>query len=137
MTKLAFHIDVTEPAAREVAVRATWTDDGADQVEFFLPTWTPGSYLLREYARHLSNVRAYVPGTDRELDCVKVAKNRWSVAGSDQGIELRYRVYAHELTVRTADVDAQISAATTPTIAGIVVVIVLAVLGGHVRGQRQ
>ncbi|MEC9047618.1 MAG: hypothetical protein VYA51_06360 [Planctomycetota bacterium] len=106
MTKLAFHIDVTQPASREVHVRATWTEDGADQVEFFLPTWTPGSYLQREYARHLSSVRAYVPGTDRELDCVKVAKNRWSVAGSDQGIELRYRVYAHELTVRTADVDA-------------------------------
>lgn len=107
MTKLAFHIDVTQPAERQLRVRATWSEPGADRVEFFLPTWTPGSYLLREYARHLSSVRAYVPGTDRELDCRKVAKNRWSVVGAAAGVELRYRVYAHELTVRTADVDAQ------------------------------
>lgn len=103
---LAFHIDVTRPADRELHVRATWPDANEGEVEFFLPTWTPGSYLLREYARQLSRVRAYEPGTDRELSCRKTHKNRWAVANQGSGVELRYRVYAHELTVRTADVDA-------------------------------
>jgi len=106
LSTLAFHIDVTRPAERELHVRATWTDAGAGEVEFFLPTWTPGSYLLREYSRQLSRVRAFAPGTDRELPCRKTAKNRWVVEAGDDGVELRYRVYAHELTVRTADVDA-------------------------------
>ena len=107
MTKLTFHIDVTRPAERQVHVRATWSEPGAERVEFFLPTWTPGSYLLREYARHVSRVCAYEQGTERPLACVKIAKNRWSVEGAAAGVELRYRVYTHELTVRTADVDAQ------------------------------
>jgi predicted metalloprotease with PDZ domain len=103
---LAFHIDVTRPAQRELLVRATWTTDAGGEVEFFLPTWTPGSYLLREYSRHVSRVQAFEPGTDRELACRKTAKNRWVAATAGGGVELRYRVYAHELTVRTADVDA-------------------------------
>ena len=106
MTNPSFHIDVTRPAERQLHVRASWRDPSGDEVEFFLPTWTPGSYLLREYARHLSRVRAFVPGTDRELPCEKTAKNRWLVRSASEGVELRYRVYAHELTVRTADVDA-------------------------------
>ncbi len=105
VTHLSFHIDVTRPAARELAVVATWTQPVDGELEFFLPTWTPGSYLVREYARHLSRVRAYQPGTDRELPCRKGAKNRWVVEGCPSGVELRYRVYAHELSVRTAHVD--------------------------------
>ena len=106
MTHLSFHIDVTRPATRELIVVATWKQPVAGEQEFFLPTWTPGSYLLREYSRHLSRVEAVQPGTDRALACRKVAKNRWSVEGTADGVELRYRVYAHELTVRTAHVTA-------------------------------
>ena len=105
VTPLSFHIDVTRPASRELSVVATWTQPVDGEQEFFLPTWTPGSYLVREYARHLSRVRAYEPGTDRELPCRKGAKNRWVVEGCPSGVELRYRVYAHELSVRTAHVD--------------------------------
>ncbi len=103
---LAFHIDVTRPADRELLVRATWTGTEGGEAEFFLPTWTPGSYLLREYARHVSTVRAFAPGTEDELPCEKIQKNRWRAATRGGAVELRYRVYAHELTVRTADVDA-------------------------------
>lgn len=105
MPTLAFHIDVTRPAERELLLRANWTGADPGEAEFFLPTWTPGSYLLREYARHLSRVQAFEAGTERELPCRKSAKNRWVVDVPAAGVELRYRVYAHELTVRTADVD--------------------------------
>ena len=106
MPTLAFHLDVTRPADRELLVRATWTGPVGGDAEFFLPTWTPGSYLLREYARHVSSVRAFAPGTEDELPCEKIQKNRWRAATRGGAVELRYRVYAHELTVRTADVDA-------------------------------
>ncbi|MGC6486275.1 MAG: M61 family metallopeptidase, partial [Planctomycetota bacterium] len=107
MKHLSFHIDVTRPETRELTVVVTWPEPFEGEREFFLPTWTPGSYLLREYSRHLSRVRAYQPGSEVELTCRKLTKNRWSVEGSEHGVELRYRVYAHELTVRTAHVDAQ------------------------------
>lgn len=75
-------------------------------IEFFLPTWTPGSYLIREFARHLSRIEATNPSTGHLLACSKVRKNRFRIdlAAAETSVRLRYRVYAHELTVRTADV---------------------------------
>lgn len=71
-----------------------------------MPNWTPGSYLLREYSRHVSRVEAVAGGDQRPLSCRKTSKNRFVIATDGaETIELRYRVYAHELSVRTADVD--------------------------------
>ncbi|HEB52482.1 MAG TPA: M61 family peptidase [bacterium] len=103
---LAYDIDASRPAQRELDVRVRFAGVTADEVEFFLPVWTPGSYLVREHARHLSRVVALEPSSGRELRCVKSTKNRFRIArdGAD-AIELRYRVYAHELSVRTCDLD--------------------------------
>ena len=107
---ISFHIDATAPATRELTVRARVPARGAEQIELFLPTWTPGSYLLREYARHLSRVDAFDAETGRQLPCAKSTKNRFRVDArtlSSAAVELRYRVYAHELSVRTADLDGE------------------------------
>ncbi len=82
--------------------------------EVFMPVWTPGSYLIREYSRHVEAVAASTLGGET-LALSKTAKNRWRVAvppavlGDDaaQGFRLRYRLYCHELTVRTNFVDAE------------------------------
>ena len=104
---LEFRIDATTPASRELRVSATLlVADQQAAVEFFLPTWTPGSYLLREYSRHLSRVTATASDDGRPLPCAKASKNRFIVqTGGARSIKLAYRVYAHELSVRTADVD--------------------------------
>ena len=107
MQTLEFRIDATKTATRELGPTSVTKAPKEGNAQFFLPTWTPGSYLLREYSRHLSRVEAFEAGTDRQLPCRKVSKNRFEVEPSGAAsIELRYRVYAHELTVRTADVDA-------------------------------
>ena len=78
---------------------------GPEGVELFLPTWTPGSYLIREFARHLGRVRAVDAASGVPLACRKVAKNRVRVeAAAGQRLRLQWKVHAHELTVRTADV---------------------------------
>ncbi|MGQ9838130.1 MAG: M61 family metallopeptidase [Cyanobacteriota bacterium] len=72
-----------------------------------LPVWTPGSYLVREYARHLQDFQAQ----DEEgipLPWRKVNKNTWQVQprlNSSQTVNVCYRVYAYELTVRTNHLD--------------------------------
>lgn len=107
MPTLDFRIDATRPSSRKLWVVATCSGlEKQDEVEFFLPTWTPGSYLLREYSRHLSRVEAFAGDDGRPLPCDKASKNRFVVkTGGAGSVELRYRVYAHELSVRTADVD--------------------------------
>ena len=84
------------------AVQGTAT---GHQLHVFLPTWTPGSYLIREYARHLSRVAAFDAVGGHPLVCRKHTKNRFVVelAPTVREVRLVYSVYAHELTVRTAD----------------------------------
>jgi len=76
----------------------------ADYLDFVLPTWTPGSYLIREYARHVQNVAA--EAGDQPTTWQKIDKQTWRVRTNDADqVVLRYRVYGNELTVRTNHVD--------------------------------
>ena len=76
-----------------------------------LPVWTPGSYLVREYAKHLQNFSANAG--EQSLPWRKLSKNHWQVetsaiaqTSSDSTITVRYRVFANELSVRTNHLDA-------------------------------
>ncbi len=81
-------------------------DAGKLAVELFLPVWTPGSYLVREYARHIESVTATGPQQE-PLTIEKTRKNRWLVRFDHplHDIILHYRLYCHELTVRTNYLD--------------------------------
>ena len=83
----------------EVTLRIThWQ---ADSLDLKMPVWTPGSYLVREYARHVQDFSA------KPLTWRKCSKNHWQVdtAGAAE-VTVRYRVFANELTVRTNHLDA-------------------------------
>jgi predicted metalloprotease with PDZ domain len=69
-----------------------------------LPAWTPGSYLVRDYARFLDRVRAQ--DGRKELHLEKLDKQRWRLPASKRDLRIRYRVYGNDLTVRTNHVDA-------------------------------
>ncbi len=81
----------------------------ADQVELMMPVWTPGSYLVREYPRFVQELQA-VGDEDQPLTVVKSRKNRWTIetSGSEQ-IKVSYRVYGHELSVRTNWIDSELA----------------------------
>ncbi|GAO01452.1 M61 family metallopeptidase [Anaeromyxobacter sp. PSR-1] len=73
--------------------------------ELRFPVWTPGSYLVREYARHVEGLAAE-DGSGRALAVERLDKHRVRVAcGEATHLVLRYRVYANELTVRTCHLD--------------------------------
>jgi predicted metalloprotease with PDZ domain len=97
-------------------------------LELSMAVWTPGSYLIREYSRHVESISAETPGGGR-LPIAKTRKNRWRVVvpfvpqrlaaaegarRSEEANEtttrgrviVRYRLYAHDLTVRTNFVEA-------------------------------
>ncbi|MGE3164318.1 MAG: M61 family metallopeptidase [Planctomycetota bacterium] len=75
--------------------------EGARQIELMMAVWTPGSYLVREYSRHVEGVTAS-SSSGEPLAVVKSRKNRWRVeCGDDREITVRYRVYCREMSVRT------------------------------------
>jgi predicted metalloprotease with PDZ domain len=71
-----------------------------------MPVWTPGSYLVREFERHVQDFAATDAATNRPLTWEKVNKDSWRVktAGSKDW-RATYRVYANELSVRTSELN--------------------------------
>lgn len=69
-----------------------------------LPVWLPGSYLLREFARHLQDLRATQRG--RAVRVEQVDKTRWVAhCRGDAPLELSWRVHALDPSVRGAWLD--------------------------------
>lgn len=74
-------------------------------VDFKMAAWTPGSYLIREFAKNLEAVKAEANG--KPISISKINKNTWRVAlsAATKKIQVSYRVYAFELSVRTSFFD--------------------------------
>jgi predicted metalloprotease with PDZ domain len=89
------------PHTHYVEVEAVLPTGEKPWVELAMAVWTPGSYLVREYARHVEGLMACTPdGTGLSLD--KSRKNRWRIHTNDaQTIVVTYRVYCREMSVRT------------------------------------
>ena len=75
-------------------------DDG--QV-FALPAWIPGSYMIREFARNIVQIRAESNG--KPVVLTKVDKHTWRAAPVSGALTLYYEVYAWDLSVRAAHLD--------------------------------
>jgi len=71
---------------------------------FRLPSWIPGSYLIREFARQFVAVRAESAGAPLAIE--KEAKDLWRTAPAPGPITVVAGIYAYDLSVRTAYVDA-------------------------------
>ncbi len=105
--KMSYRVAMSQPESHlfEVTLQVSgWQADVALNLK--MPVWTPGSYLVREYARHLQNFSA-VSFTDSPLPWHKVGKNHWQI--DPQGntpLTIRYQIYANELSVRTNHLDA-------------------------------
>lgn len=74
-------------------------------LDLVLPVWTPGSYLIREYERHVQDFSA-TDAAGQALPWMKVSKNTWRItAPRSAAITAAYRVYANDLTVRTNELN--------------------------------
>lgn len=104
--EISYNVSMPEPWTHllYVEMRLKWQAMPA-RTELKMPVWTPGSYLIREYARHVQNF-AVTDAAGRDLQWEKINKNTWQVntAGAKE-IVANYRVYANELTVRTNELN--------------------------------
>lgn len=104
--EISYTVSMTKPWTHllEVEMRLKWTRM-PEKLELKMPVWTPGSYLIREYARHVQDF-ATKKASGSELAWRKINKNTWQVdtAGAKE-IVASYRVYANELTVRTNELN--------------------------------
>ena len=74
-------------------------------IDFKMPVWTPGSYLIREFAKSVEGFTVNADG--HEIPAIKINKNTWRISnGKATAIKIIYKVYGFEISVRTAFIDA-------------------------------
>ncbi len=96
--RIRYTLSMPEPGSHLFRVRLDIQDAPGDRVDLVLPSWTPGSYKIRDYARHLQDFSA------GRRPWRKVDKSRWRVlAGGDVSVD--YAVYAFELGVQSSHLD--------------------------------
>ena len=100
VTGIAYEIDFSETQNHYLHVTARFKTSQA-KTELMMATWAPGSYLIREYARHVDSM-TITDQAGNPLEFEKTKKNRWVVKTKGvKSVTLEYRLYCNEMTVRT------------------------------------
>src|SRR5688572_2866669 len=104
--EIGFTVSMPKPSTHllEIEMHLKWPE-GRKVVDLKMPVWTPGSYLIREYARHVQDFKA-LDAKGAALKWEKINKNTWRISGEDlKEFVVTYNVYANELTVRTNELN--------------------------------
>ncbi|MDJ0738239.1 MAG: PDZ domain-containing protein [Gammaproteobacteria bacterium] len=89
--------------AHEFHVRMTVQRNAPGPLTLRLPAWIPGSYMIRDFARHITEIAASDAAGD--VPVVKRDKQTWEVASTRDEVVVVYRVYAFDLSVRACYLD--------------------------------
>lgn len=101
---IRYRIAPVDPAAHLFEVSCTIAEPDPSGQRVSLPAWIPGSYLIRDFARHVISLRARADG--RPVTVAKVDKATWRCEPVSGPLTVVYRVYAWDLSVRAAHLDA-------------------------------
>jgi predicted metalloprotease with PDZ domain len=104
-TPIRYALRPTHPAAHRFTVSCTVAAPDPAGQRFALPAWIPGSYLIRDFARHIVAIHAEAGGRAVRLD--KLDKHTWRAAPVRAGLALTVtcEVHAWDLSVRGAHLD--------------------------------
>jgi predicted metalloprotease with PDZ domain len=76
-----------------------------------MPAWIPGSYLIRDFSKHIETIAAFsISDTaETELRLERIDNDTWKLPQVDLGsvVEVRTTVYAFDTSVRTAYLDSE------------------------------
>ncbi len=98
-----YQIEISDPVAHLLKINCVIETSQSPQ-QFRLPSWIPGSYMIRDFAKHVIEFHA-ADQEGKELLARKVDKSTWEVDAKGGYIKLTYFVYAWDLSVRGAHCD--------------------------------
>ena len=102
-TPIRYSIRPSNPNAHrfEVQCRIPQPDPSGQIVT--LPNWIPGSYMIRDFSRHITRLQAW--SGNAGIAITKLDKARWQCAPVNGPLTLKYSIYAWDLSVRGAHLD--------------------------------
>ena len=98
-----YRIQPRHPEAHLFEVSCTVADPDPSGQRFALPAWIPGSYLIREFAKHVVSIHAECRGAPVRL--AKTDKHTWRAMPCNGPLTVTTEVYAWDLSVRGAHLD--------------------------------
>lgn len=112
MMKAHYVVDIQNPEQNLVKVTLKLTrPEKSERMSVFLPSWSPGSYLMREYARHIRWIECQQENGEVLFHTQK-AKGVWEIDWKNsllkkpsREFQVSYMIYLNELTVRTSHVN--------------------------------
>ncbi|MDH3339605.1 MAG: PDZ domain-containing protein [Gammaproteobacteria bacterium] len=100
---LRYSIRPKDPAAHLYEVKLTVEKPDPHGQVFAMPAWIPGSYMIRDYAKHVVSICAESDGLAVELS--KLDKSRWQAAPTQRPLTVTAEIYGYDPSVRGAHVD--------------------------------
>lgn len=100
---IAVHIDVASPHHHYFDVTLTVEKPDPKGQVLRLPAWIPGSYMIRDFAKHIIRFEASSPSG--ALEYIRPDKSTWQVSPTSGPLTVRYRVYAYDASIRAAYLD--------------------------------
>lgn len=101
---IQYALQASHPEAHEFTVQMHIPAPNADGQILRLPTWIPGSYMIRDFSKNIVTLDAASNG--QPVDLEKIDKTTWKAPAGLSELTLHYVVYAWDLSVRTAHLDA-------------------------------
>ncbi|MGA7837222.1 MAG: PDZ domain-containing protein [Ignavibacteriaceae bacterium] len=103
--KLEYFLSMSKPYTHYFEVTTKVTGLQKKYIDFLMPVWAPGSYLVRDFPKNVEFFHAY--GTNgNELKFEKINKYTWRVySNNSDEVKIKYDVYAFETSVRTSFLD--------------------------------
>lgn len=104
LAKISYNVTFPEVQAHYVDIEMNIEHLNQSTLVLKMPVWTPGSYLVREFAKSVESFTVSTNG--KEIPFVKTRKNWWSINTKGLNhVTIKYKVYCFEVSVRTAFVD--------------------------------
>jgi len=98
-----YTVYLKNPGAHLIEVSLTVDKPDLTGQLFSMPAWIPGSYMIRDFSRHVVSIRAESDGAEIELH--KTDKSTWLAAPCDAPVTVTAEIYAYDLSVRGAHFD--------------------------------
>ena len=92
-----------DPKAHQWHITLKFQNPSDSSAVLKLPNWVPGSYLIRDFSRHIITISAECDGQPAALS--QTAKNIWQTSPKSGHWVIRYTAYAFDLSVRGSFLD--------------------------------
>lgn len=100
---ITYTVDLYKPNAHILSITLTIANPDKNGQVVSLPAWIPGSYMIRDFAKNIINIKA--SSNDKKIALEKIDKSTWKAEATPSSVRFEYQVYAWDLSVRSAHFD--------------------------------